>query len=241
MDATMGDGGPTVCMLVPEEETGPYYAPLEEIRQDIRSNSDGDGGVSAGVVLQLEVTIVDTTKSCAPVKNAAVDIWHCDARGYYAGFEQNDPDQMVGSGSSFTYTPPNNYLRGVQMTDESGVARFTTIYPGYYYGRTIHIHVEVHTDGTASATKYSGGHVCHTGQLYFDDSVTAMVQQVDPYSQPRQSTRVTNDQDSIYTGQSGADALVVLTALGSSPSAGYKATITLGVDPTASPVPPPTG
>jgi protocatechuate 3,4-dioxygenase beta subunit len=197
--------------------------------------------VSQGVLLQLEITIVDTTKSCAPVPNAAVDIWHCDARGYYAGFEQNDPDQMVGAGSSFTYTPPNNYLRGVQMTDTNGTATFTTIYPGYYYGRTIHIHVEVHTDGSASATNYGGGHVCHTGQLYFDDSTTDAVQNVDPYSQPRSSPRTTNPNDTIYTGQGGADALVTLTPLGSSASAGFRATITLGVDPTASPTPPPTG
>ena len=86
----------------------------------------------------------------------AVDIWHCDALGEYSGV----------NGTTTTF------LRGVQLTDAKGVARFATIYPGWYQGRATHIHMKVHIGGKAAGTTYSGGHVSHTGQMFFPDAIT---------------------------------------------------------------------
>ncbi len=133
--------------------------------------------------------------TCKPIKGAAVDIWHCDAVGAYAA------------------TNNKTFLRGIQKTDAKGVATFKTLYPGWYQGRTVHIHVKVSL----------GGNVVHTGQLYFPDSVTDKVYTRSPYSsRPGRSMR--NPDDSIYRN-GGSRSTLKLKKVGSA----YTGSITMGV------------
>jgi hypothetical protein len=132
------------CTLVAEQEEGPYYLDLDEVRKNITEGK-------SGVRLDLRIKIVDST-SCDPLKDVAVDIWHCAANGKYSGFSAEG-------------TSGETFLRGIQLTDEDGIAAFRTIYPGWYQGRATHIHLKAHVDG----------HVSHTGQLFFRDATTDKV------------------------------------------------------------------
>ena len=142
------------CVLTPEQDEGPFYIDFAKVRQDIVEDRPG-------VPLALVVTVVDSN-TCKPIRNAAVDIWHCDALGIYSG----EPSE--GSEGEA-------YLRGIQLTDRKGQVEFATIYPGQYPGRTTHVHVKVHTGGRQSNGTYSGGHVSHTGQLFTTDGQDAEV------------------------------------------------------------------
>ena len=133
--------GAVQCVLTPELTEGPYYIAGEKLRRDIREGHPG-------TLLTLRLTVLNAS-SCKPIKDAAVDIWHADAAGDYSGF---------GSDSS-----SRTFLRGIQKTNAQGTATFTTIYPGWYQGRAVHIHVKVHV----------GGSVVHTGQLFFPDALTS--------------------------------------------------------------------
>jgi len=195
---TRGDGpagvssGAVTCVLAPEQTEGPYYLDDAKVRRNI---TDG----KAGVPLALRLTVVDAS-SCRPIKGAAVDIWHCDAGGVYSGTSAQD-------------TESERFLRGIQRTDATGVALFRTIYPGWYGGRTVHIHVMVHV----------GGNVVHTGQLYFSDAVTDAVYRRSPYNRrPNRDPR--NAGDSIYRN-GGKRSTLKLARSGS----GYTGRITMGV------------
>ena len=161
-DAAVSSGLVT-CVLAPEQTEGPYYVEDAAVRRNV---TDG----KPGVPLALRLTVVNVA-SCRPIKGAAVEIWHCDAGGAYSGVQGDS----------------GMFLRGVQRTDAKGLALFRTIYPGWYQGRTVHIHTKVHL----------GGNVVHTGQLYFSDAVTDAVYRRNPYTQrPSRSTR--NSDDGIY-------------------------------------------
>jgi hypothetical protein len=151
-----------------------------------------------GVPLLLRLTVVDTD-GCRPLPEAAVDIWHADAEGIYSGFEE-------GRGARF--------LRGVQLTDAAGTAEFDTIVPGWYDNRTMHIHAKVH----------AGGDTVHTGQLYFDEELSAAVSRAEPYA-GRGDPRTANADDFLFPS-GGAQS--VLRTSGSAKS-GYTASLTLGV------------
>jgi protocatechuate 3,4-dioxygenase beta subunit len=180
------------CVLAPEQTEGPYYLDDHRIRRNITEGR-------RGVALALRLGVVDVS-SCKPIKGAAVDIWHCDAGGVYSGTSQQD-------------TEDERFLRGIQRTDAKGVALFRTIYPGWYQGRTVHIHVMVHI----------GGNVVHTGQLYFADALTDRVYTRSPYrSRPDRTTR--NVADSIYRN-GGKRSTLKLSKNGS----GYVGSITMGV------------
>ena len=179
------------CVLTPEMTEGPYYISGEKLRRNI---TDG----RPGSPLTLKLRVVDAT-TCRPIKNASVDIWHADAGGVYSGF---------GSGAS-----SRTFMRGIQKTDANGVATFQTVYPGWYMGRTVHIHVKVHV----------GGDVVHTGQLFFADSVTDAVYKKTPYSS-RPNRDVRNTQDNIYL-DGGAKSIVKIAKSGK----GYTGTLTMGV------------
>lgn len=212
--ATTARASTLSCTLTPEQEVGPYYLSGEAIRQDI---TDGQRGIP----LQLRLTVLEST-TCQPLANAAVDIWHANAAGDYSGF---------GNGQS-----SKTFLRGIQLTDASGVVQFQTIYPGWYQGRATHIHIRVRVGGAAGST-YSGGHISHTGQLFFSDDISGQVYQLAPYTS-HQGSRTLNTQDGIFTGQYGSSVLASLTPLkaGSIPD-GFTATMTLGVAPSATPSP----
>lgn len=116
-----------VCMVQPQASEGPFYLDPDMVRSDIREDREG---VPVGLAIQV------VTANCDFVPDARVDLWHCDAAGEYAGFTQLG-DRYAGDEGSATF------LRGTQFTDNTGVAKFTTIYPGFYPGRTPHFHYKV--------------------------------------------------------------------------------------------------
>ena len=184
--------GAVSCVLTPELTEGPYYIDGEKLRRNITEGKPG-----ARLLLKLKVVDASTCKS---IKSAAVDIWHADASGVYSGF---------GAGAS-----SRTFLRGIQKTDATGVAVFQTIYPGWYPGRAVHIHVKVHL----------GGNVVHTGQLFFSDTMTDAVYRRSPYNKrPGRDPR--NSGDSIYVN-GGSKSVVAVKSDG---KGGYTGTLTMGV------------
>ena len=186
--------GTVSCVLTPEMTEGPYYIDGEKLRRNITEGRPG-----APLTLRLGVVNAST---CKPIRGAIVDIWHADAAGVYSGF---------GAGAA-----NRTFMRGLQRTDANGVATFQTVYPGWYPGRTVHIHVKVHV----------AGNVVHTGQLFFNDAATDAVYKRTPYSRrPSRTTR--NTDDSIYVN-GGSKSLLKIARLGK----GYSGTITMGVQTT---------
>ena len=186
------DAASVSCILTPEQTEGPYYIAGEKLRRNITEGRPG-------TALVLRTFVVDAS-TCRPIRNAAVDIWHADASGVYSGF---------GSGAA-----SRTFMRGIQRTNAKGLAQFRTVYPGWYPGRTVHIHVKVHVSGN----------VVHTGQLYFPDTVTDAVYRRAPYvSRPNRQTR--NGDDMIY-GSGGRRSLLKVRR---SSGGVYVATITMGV------------
>jgi protocatechuate 3,4-dioxygenase beta subunit len=196
--------------LTPEQEEGPFYVAIEKIRKNITLGRPG-------VPLNLKIKLEDT--SGKPIKGAACDIWQCDALGVYS---DESSESTVGQ----------TWLRGVQFTDAHGLAEFITIYPGHYAGRTTHVHV--HVAGKADGGTYSGGHVAHTGQLLFDDSITSEVYQLAPYTSDTAS-RVLNTSDRVYEDQGGSKSALKLTKLGRTVADGFLGAVTLIVNPKATP------
>jgi protocatechuate 3,4-dioxygenase beta subunit len=179
-------------VLAPEQTEGPYYLDDHKVRRNITEGRPG-------APLTLRLTVVDVS-TCKPIKGAAVDIWHCDAGGVY-------------SGTSVQGTEDERFLRGIQRTDAKGLALFQTLYPGWYSGRTVHIHAMVHI----------GGNVVHTGQLYFPDTLTDTVYKRLPYGRrPNRTTR--NVADSIYRN-GGKRSTLKLRKSGM----GYVGSIAMGV------------
>jgi protocatechuate 3,4-dioxygenase beta subunit len=186
------ESGAVSCVLTPELTEGPYYISGEKLRRNI---TDGHPGTP----LILRLAVVDAS-TCRPIKGAAVDIWHADAAGDYSGFG-------AGSGS-------RTFMRGIQKTDAHGIATFRTVYPGWYQGRTVHIHVKVHVRGN----------VVHTGQLFFSDALTDRVYRNPPYSKrPNRTTR--NASDSIFVN----GGLKSLLSVRRGSAGGYLGRITMGV------------
>jgi protocatechuate 3,4-dioxygenase beta subunit len=181
--------GAVTCVLSPEMTEGPYYVPNEAVRRDITEGRKG-------TPLRLHLSVVNVS-TCKPVKGAAVDVWHADADGVYSGVAGNT----------------GTFMRGIQRTDGNGLAIFDTIYPGWYHGRAVHIHVKVHI----------GGNVVHTGQLFFPDSLTSKVYRVAPYS-ARGNPDTLDAADSIYRN-GGSKSLLALARSGS----GYLGSIVMGV------------
>lgn len=192
--------------LNPAMEEGPFFIDEKLNRSDVRSDP-GTGVVQAGVLLTLAITVQNQSSgSCGPLTGAYVDLWQASAEGVYS-----DEAQENTSGQKF--------LRGYQITDDNGLVQFATIYPGWYSGRTVHIHLRVRT--------YSGSTVLGSfeTQTFFDDSVTDVVYGQAPYN--TRGTRDTmNATDRFYNGASDGNLnLLALTKT----SSGYSASLNLAV------------
>ncbi len=138
------------CLLLPEAVEGPFYFDPKLERVDIREGK-------AGLAIELALKVVEGG-SCQPINRARVDVWHTDALGVYSGYDgQGDSGNRSARGE--------RYLRGTQFTDEAGKVSFTSIYPGWYPGRTPHIHVKVFLDSKTVLT----------GQIYFPDDLSRQV------------------------------------------------------------------
>ncbi len=238
-DATPAAVAPsTACVLTPEMTQGPYYVAEELVRQNITEGK-------AGVPVKLRIAVEDLA-SCGPLANAAVDIWHCDAQGYYSGITGENP----GGGGAATGAENANttFLRGVQITGADGVAEFDTIFPGWYAGRTVHVHMMVHVDGAAGDAStgaaapatpaggetYLGGHVSHTGQLFFTDDLANQIFATKAYARSSQTDRTENAGDGILGGHLDEPGFQVTTTPvnASAITDGITSTVTVTVDST---------
>ena len=187
------------CIVRPAVTEGPYFVDEKLNRSDIRSDPS-TGAVKDGAQFALTFLVSRVTGSaCAALSGATVDVWHCDALGVYS--DATDP--------SFN-TKGQKFLRGYQTTDGSGKAQFTTIYPGWYQGRAVHIHFKIRT--TTSE---------FTSQLFFDDALNTQVFAQSPYSQKGTQGIMRNAADGIYNSQ----LLLTVAKNGNA----YAATFTIGL------------
>jgi protocatechuate 3,4-dioxygenase beta subunit len=195
------------CVVRPEQTEGPYFVDEMLNRSDIRSDPS-DGSVKEGVPLRLVINVsqIDGSSCTALAGGAFVDVWQCDALGVYSDVQDPGFD-----------TTGEKFLRGYQVTDVNGATEFMTIYPGWYQGRTVHIHFKVRTD-PASQQGYE-----FTSQLYFDDSITDQVHTREPYAAKGQRT-LRNDGDGIF--QNGGSQLMPQLA---EEGEGYVATFNIGL------------
>jgi protocatechuate 3,4-dioxygenase beta subunit len=223
--ASTASTGGTCMQLMTSVTEGPYYLDGALVRKDITEGK-------SGAPLTLRLTVVDATDGCTPVPGAAVEIWHCDAWGYYSGYTTANPGGSAPAESEDGSTANDStYLRGYQIANASGVVKFETIFPGWYTPRTCHIHLKVHTGGQKEDGTYEGGKVNHTGQLFFADDIAEEIFTLEPYSK-HSGTYTALDDDMVYDGGGASSGLLTLKAVHKSdPSKGYKGSLTLGVDP----------
>jgi protocatechuate 3,4-dioxygenase beta subunit len=197
---------PDACVVRPALTEGPYFVDVKLGRSDIRSDP-ADGTLRPGVPLHLTLRVSRLAAgACAPLPGAMVDVWHCDAAGLYS-----DVTDRGGS------TVGRKFLRGYQTTGGDGRVAFTTIYPGAYPGRAVHVHFKVRTDaGRGRAHEF-------TSQLFFDDALTDQVHARPPYAAA--ARRMRNERDGIYRGTGGQ---LILAAAPS--SGGYAAAFDLALE-----------
>jgi protocatechuate 3,4-dioxygenase beta subunit len=135
-------------------------------------------------------------------------------------------------------TDAKRFLRGIQLTGEDGIAEFTTLYPGWYSGRAIHIHLKVHLGGHGDDGKYAGGHVSHTGQLFLPEEITGEVAKLQPYEKRLGVYRTLQSEDHVFNGQHGSASMLSLARLAARTNAdGFVGNVTLAVDRDANPAP----
>lgn len=234
-----------VCEASAEQTLGPYYLDKRLVRRDISERKPG-------VPLQLRFTVIDV-RGCVPLADALVDVWQCDALGVYSGFGQladlgprdapplAPPPSALGP-AGVNHKPPLGmplaprptdaltFLRGVQPTGRDGVARFDSIVPGVYPGRTNHVHFRVRSRADASV----GDHVAYTGQVFFPETlIVPLMRDMTPYRDNR-IARVALTDDPIYVSQHGAQAVAHTTLLDSlDPARGVVANVIVAIDSAA--------
>ncbi|MFI8188567.1 intradiol ring-cleavage dioxygenase [Streptomyces sp. NPDC085946] len=241
-----GSAAATCYRLTSETTEGPYCIDADKIRQDITEDQEG-------IPLTLRLTVVDA-ETCKPLRNAAVDIWHCNALGVYSGYESmgsggggggtlpsgapsgappsGAPTGGTGGGVHEEPTDDERCLRGTWRTGRNGRVVFRTVFPGWYQGRCVHIHTKVHVGGTWTEAGYEGGNTCRTGQLFFDEASVPASAEVEPYSTDT-TARTTLDEDTVYPGNGTEGGLLKLTYRKNAIARGVVGSLTLGVDPEA--------
>jgi protocatechuate 3,4-dioxygenase beta subunit len=244
-----GTSSAEVCYKLTSETTeGPYYIDADKLRRDITEDKEG-------IPLVLDLKVIDS-ETCKPIRNAAVDIWHCDALGIYSGYESlstggggtaptgapsgtptgeppsGAPSGGTGGGVHEEPTDDERYLRGTWKTDKNGKVTFKTVFPGWYRGRTVHIHTKVHVGGEWTDAGYEGGTTCHTGQFFFDEASVLASAEVEPYSTST-TERTTLDEDTIYDQSGTAGGLLKLKYNRKNIAKGVVGSLTMGVDPDA--------
>lgn len=205
MSAARSDAA--TCVTSPAQTEGPYFVEENLNRSDIRSDP-ATGVIRPGILLNLKLTVSQVTNSaCGVLPGAHVEIWHCDALGSYSDVAMNN-------------TRSQKFLRGYQVTDENGVVNFTTIYPGWYQGRAVHVHFKVRTySGTTKLDEF-------TSQFYFDDSLSDTVFTQAPYNtRGQRDTRNTND--GIFRGSANPERLMLTVT---KTDLGYAAVGEIGVN-----------
>ena len=207
-DLLTGREGTATCVVRPELIEGPYFLDASSNRSDIRVDASS-GKARDGVPLIVTLRVAQVTAGqCSPLPKALVHMWQCDAVGVYSGVS----DPQIGSGN-----PQDNALRGTQQTDTSGIARFTTIYPGWYRGRAVHIHFKIRTEASGQAYEY-------TSQLFFPETLTDEIHALAPYAQHGRRDTM-NERDMIYR-EAGEQLLLRPTKT----SSGYEAPLSLALD-----------
>ncbi|TDD56278.1 protocatechuate dioxygenase [Nonomuraea terrae] len=200
------------CRMTTAVTQGPFYFDADLVRGDIREGKPG-------VRLRVAIKVQDG-RTCRPLPNAVVEIWHCDANGLYSGAESLSTAGPLSAGfqplenGEFADMKPadrKRYLRGAQVANADGVVEFTTIWPGWYHGRTIHIHAMVHIADQRVLTT----------QLMFDETLNRKVMATQPYAQ-RTGRKVFNAADEDF------DESMLLTTVPDGD--GYLAAITLSTE-----------
>lgn len=200
------------CIVTPQQTEGPYFVDERLRRADIRSDPSS-GSVKEGLPLTLEIGVFVVSgadkAACAPLSGAMVDIWQCDAAGIYS--------DVVDEGFN---TIGKKFLRGYQVTDADGKVQFVTIYPGWYPGRTPHIHFKIRTGpGYAQTREF-------TSQFYFDDKTSDAVFARQPYARRKErQPRTRNGEDGIFH-RGGNHLMLALTET----KAGYSTRFDVGLD-----------
>jgi protocatechuate 3,4-dioxygenase beta subunit len=196
------------CVVRPEQTEGPFFVDMQLDRSDIRSDPS-TGAVSEGAPLTLRFNVSQIAGgACMALAGALVDVWQCDAAGVYWGVD--DDEAPAGARE-------RQFLRGHQRTDAGGVARFTTIFPGWYRGRAVHVHFKVRAEAAGQPYEF-------TSQLYFDEALIDQVHARAPYA-ARGRRRTTNTEDGIF--RNGGESLMPRV---SEADAGYAATFDIGLD-----------
>ncbi|KAK0728830.1 Intradiol ring-cleavage dioxygenase [Lasiosphaeria miniovina] len=202
--------------LTPETIVGPYFVAGEVMRRNVTENQ-------AGIPMHVDLQFVDVA-TCEPVPNMLVDIWHANATGVYSGVA------AAGQGGL-----NSTFLRGVQATDAEGVARYDSVFPGHYVGRTNHVHVASRRGGSVLANgTYRGGTVNHVGQLYFDQELISAVEVMDPYA--RNTVPLSHNRADFLVGDEATDVydpFVEYMLLSDDANDGLLVWITIGVNTTA--------
>ncbi|MBD2816405.1 intradiol ring-cleavage dioxygenase [Xenorhabdus sp. Flor] len=209
-----------VCEMTPEEMSGPYFINNKLLRRNITEDEPG-------IPLLLTMKIIDSV-TCKPLNDIFIDIWHCNAMGKYSGWKYINPDLKAPSGGigTISRTDESTFLRGAQRTDKEGIVRFTTIFPGFYAGRALHIHLSARN---ANIQKRQEDKFYFVGQLYFPEDISKEVMINDMYS-PRGIDRLKNEDDSIFSGAKNRAAILTVKKIGDSLLDGLHGKIVLSIN-----------
>jgi protocatechuate 3,4-dioxygenase beta subunit len=208
------DAGALDCVVDPALTEGPFFVDEKLNRSDLTAGTS-EPFVVNGTPFRLQLGVYAVSAGvCTALSGAQVDVWHASAEGVYS-------DEASGTVQSKS-TVGEKYLRGYQITDSTGQVAFTTIYPGWYQGRTIHIHFKIRTFSSSGAQTYE-----FTSQLFVDDAVNDVVLATAPYN-TRGARSVRNANDGIYTS-GGAGSVLTLDVEQASSGTGYVGTFNIGL------------